>query len=196
MTETCRRSSDSATRLAPRHSSPNRLAGFTPGTALPHTLVMDQTPSLRRALIGLAALIAIIAGGYLWLQSASDDAGPGKAPGSQIAVVFIRSGGFTGKSNTLILRDDATGSLSGDAFKKPQVPVRIGEGRLRDLLAELDSIWPDTSGPVNSPEGCADCYQYDVTFKGVRVTIHGVVPDRFTKPIETLENIMDRKSRN
>ena len=165
------------------------------GATLVDTARMDQTPSLRRALVGLALVIAAIAGGYLLLKSASDragDDGTGGGGGPNEVVRFVRSGGFVGETHRLVLHESGRGTLHGQNIDKPGVSIDIGKRRLDGLVEQLDEVWPEERDTINDPNACADCYQYDITYDGVRVTLFGIVPDRFKKPIQELSGIVER----
>lgn len=158
---------------------------------------MDQTPSLRRALVGLALVIVAIVGGYLLLKTASDDAGKdgiGTADTGppQVYVRFVRSRGWTGSTNTLVLRGDGTGTLRGNDVEKESA-INIGEARRVEIFRQLDDAWPKMAKTFNS--NCSDCYQYDVAYKGVLLTFYGESPERFAKPISQLSRIMDRNTK-
>ena len=152
----------------------------------------DQTPSVRRALVGLGLLIVAIVGGYLWLRSLSENADPESDNGDGVVVRFVRSGGFAGTVDRLVLRSDGSGVVAGDFKGSPERVVLSGSS-LDVLLRQLDAVWPASGGPIGEPDGCSDCYQYEVTYAGVSVTIHGIVPDRFEDPISTLSRLVDRR---
>lgn len=161
---------------------------------------MDQTPSLRRALIGLALVIAAIVGGYLVLKTASDDAvndAPDTADTSSppATVRFVRSGGFTGSVNTLELMRDGTGTLRGDDVEKKRIIVNIGRPRGVEIFRQLDEVWPPTNRFIDESAGCADCPQYEITFNGIRVAIYGIVQSKFDPVINQLSRIMDRNTK-
>ena len=157
---------------------------------------MDQTPSLRRALLGLALVIAAIVGGYLVLNTASDDASKsgaspdGDGSESQETVRFLRSGGWTGAHTTLVVAGDGTGTLRGSEIEKENIAIDIGEARGSELFRQLDDAWPQKT--ISFPSNCMDCYQYDVAYKGVLLTFHDGAPGLFKKPIQQLSRIMDR----
>ena len=148
---------------------------------------------MRRALIGLGLLIVAIVGGYLWLRSLSENAGPGESQdGGGVVVRFVRSGGFAGTVDRLVLRSDGSGAVTGD-FDGSPAPVELRRSSLDRLLRQLDAAWPASGRPINSPSNaCADCYLYEVTYAGISVIIHGFVPERFEDPISTLSGIVDR----
>ncbi|HYN36129.1 MAG TPA: hypothetical protein VEV82_04050 [Actinomycetota bacterium] len=159
---------------------------------------MDQTPSLRRALIGLALVITAIVGGYLLLKSASDDAvndAPDTADTSSApaTVRFVRSGGWTGSVNTLELMRDGTGTLRGNDVEKKRIIINIGRARGVELFRQLDDAWPKKVKTFD--QNCADCYLYDVAYKGVLLTFYGEARGRFSEPISQLSRIMDRNTK-
>lgn len=151
----------------------------------------DQTPSVRRALVGLGLLIVAIVGGYLWLRSLSENAAPESDNGDGVVVRFVRSGGFAGTVDRLVLRSDGSGVVAGDFQGSPE-RVELRRSSLARLLRQLDAVWPASGGEIGASNGCADCYLYEVTYAGTSVTIHGLVPDRFEDPISTLSGLVDR----
>ena len=179
-------------------SAPRRLRSSREANRLHRSIVevvdphaADQTPSVRRALIGLALFVVAIVGGYLWLRSLAENAGPAESEdGGGVLVRFVRTGGFAGTDDRLVLRTDGSGVVTGEFEGSPQ-RVQLSGSSLERLLRQLDAVWPASGGPIGAPDGCEDCYQYEVTYAGVSVTIHGIVPERFEGPISTLSRLVD-----
>lgn len=126
------------------------------------------------ALFGLAVAIAAVAGTFYLLDA---DEEPGDAgPDPRVLVDFTRSGGFTGITQQLIVYADGRATLMAaeGATDTETTETDLEQGtfeRLRRLLPEavetLDEE-PDMNGT------CADCFQYDLIYEGVRYTFFDV----------------------
>jgi hypothetical protein len=145
---------------------------------------VDKTPSLTKALVGLTLLIAAIVGGYLALKSASDTERANDAGGTSGVIRYTRSGGFTGEATTLVLQSDGTGHVTKE--KGPKKSVALSEKEMRALEEALDDAGLPRIGMANNPGGCADCYQYDITYEGARVVVFPPVPDDFRPALRAL----------
>jgi hypothetical protein len=153
---------------------------------------MDKTPSLTRALVGLTLLIAAIAGGYLALKSASDNENEQSRAGGG-DVLFVRSGGVAGERVRLSLQEDGTvrwaRAGSDGATNAREDVVR----NVDPIFNALDAAgWPDQEEIYPPTPGCADCYQYDITFRGTHVRVFDPAPQQYAQVTRLLGRLADR----
>ena len=153
---------------------------------------MDQTPSLRKALLGLAFLVTLIIGGYLLLNRAKEDALVLQPNQEGPLIRMEQSGGFAGTHITLVLREDGTGSLKAPDVKKKN--LNLDDDQMQEIVAALDDVWPSTDRVPLNDSNCLDCFQYDVTYDGIQVLIYDPVPKKFNVSIGNLRRVVARNS--
>ena len=151
---------------------------------------MDKTPSLTRALIGLTLLIAAIVGGYLALRAGSDSERRKEARERGTAIRFVRSGGWGGTA-TLVIDDEGSGRITEEnGAGKTANPVDLkARDETRIVTAFSETSWPEKS-KFYSTGGCADCYLYNITYGGVRVSFSLRTPKRFTKVVRVVNSVL------
>jgi hypothetical protein len=83
-------------------------------------------------------------------------------------LVFTRSGGFAGMTETLTVRADGRAELEGDA--SPPGRIEVPPELLTRLEEELQSL--DWERAATEPQNvdCADCFTYDIRAGGQRIT--------------------------
>ena len=83
-------------------------------------------------------------------------------------LVFTRSGGFAGMTETLIVRADGLAELEGDA--SPPGTIEVPRELLTRLEEELQSL--DWKRAATEPQNvdCADCFTYEIRAGGQRIT--------------------------
>lgn len=113
-------------------------------------------------------MVALIVGGFVALYTAGESS---RLDENGVLLRYTRSGGLTGETATLVVRDDgratATFELGGQEKKRS---MELTEAELADLEDVFDEVsWPEVSQSFPSPEGAADLFQYDVNYRGVAV---------------------------
>ena len=153
---------------------------------------MDKTPSLTRALVGLTLLIAAIAGGYLALKWGSDKENEDGSGGTGDEIRFVRSGGFTGQTTTVVLQEDGRVRLETPEPGREAAGAEVAPRRIDRIFAAIEeSDWPDRE-ELYPPTGCADCYQYDITYRGTHVRLFEPVPAQYERVTRMLSRLVDR----
>ena len=113
-------------------------------------------------------MIALIVGGFVALHNAGESS---RLEANGVLLRYTRSGGFTGETATLVVRDDGRATATfdlGAQDKKRSFELTDAE------LADLDDVfkdvsWPEVSQSFPFPEGAADIFEYDVNYRGVAV---------------------------
>jgi hypothetical protein len=165
--------------------------------ALIDRTTMDKTPSLTRALIGLTLLIAAIVGGYLALKAASDSERQKEVEEDTSSIRFVRSGGIAGRTAVLVLDESGSGRVTEDAgtgTKTKRVDLTARD-RTRLATAFEAAGWPDDE-ELYPPGGCADCYQYDITYSGVHVRLFDPIPVQYRRVVRVVGSVLDRELKN
>jgi len=87
-------------------------------------------------------------------------------------LIFTRSGGFAGTTETLIVRADGRAELEGDA--SPPGRIEVPPELLTRLEEELESL--DWERAATEPPNvvCNDCFAYDIRAGGQRIKTTGL----------------------
>ena len=113
-------------------------------------------------------MVALIVGGFVALYSAGESS---RLEANGVLLRYTRSGGFTGETATLVVREDgrATATFNlGDEDKKRS--FELTDAELADLDEAFEDVsWPEVSQSLPFPEGAADFFEYDVNYRGVAV---------------------------
>ena len=122
------------------------------------------------ALFGLAIAIAVVAGTFYLLDEDEGSENAGSDP--RVLVDLTRSGGFTGITQQLIVFGDGrailtTGEGTPDAETTEADLTPDTFERLQRVLPEVVSTLDEEPEPKLT---CADCFQYDLIYDGVRYT--------------------------
>jgi hypothetical protein len=102
---------------------------------------------------------------------ADTEEGADPAPNDEL-LIFTRSGGFAGTTETLTVRADGRAELEGDAA--PSGRIEVPPGLLTRLEEELENL--DWERAAHEPPNvvCSDCYSYDIRAGGQRITTTGL----------------------
>ncbi|MDQ5814814.1 MAG: hypothetical protein M3516_00765 [Actinomycetota bacterium] len=148
---------------------------------------------MSRKIVGLAVFVVAIAAaaaGAFFLIDAGDD--PRNAPqDSFVFVDFTRSGGFTGITQHLLVRTDGEAVLTtGEGAADAQT---IEFDLAPETLDRLERVLPEAVRGLDeeprSGVGCADCFQYDLIYEGVRYTFFDLpTGPRTTEMLKTLDH--------
>jgi hypothetical protein len=125
------------------------------------------------------------------LAMASPACGPPErpVPAADFAIVYERSGGFAPMPRKLVIRPVLLGTVTEvTATRRFRVRPNTAEGLRRALaragFAAIDSPSPDT--------GCADCFLYEIRYRGHEVRFDQVsVPRRLQPVLDRLEAIAE-----
>jgi hypothetical protein len=113
----------------------------------------------------------------------------GPAAARSTVVKFERSGGFAGFDDHLTVFSDrryVARSRDGAARR-----LRLSVKGMRALRHDLDAAHLDRPLPAPGPSGCADCFEYTITYHGHRVSLsEDKVPDRMRAAIARLSRIV------
>jgi len=87
-------------------------------------------------------------------------------------LIFTRSGGFAGTTETLTIRTDGRAELEGDA--SPPGRIEVPPELLTRLEEELESL--DWERAATEPQNvvCNDCFAYDIRAGGQRIKTTGL----------------------
>jgi hypothetical protein len=87
-------------------------------------------------------------------------------------LIFTRSGGFAGTTETLTIRADGRAELEGDA--SPPGRIEVPPELLTRLEEELESL--DWERAATEPKNvvCNDCFAYDIRAGGQRIKTTGL----------------------
>jgi len=117
-------------------------------------------------------------------------AAPPSPAGSRI--VYKRSGGFTGGTESLVIRPghNAVAIRTGTEVSYEKVSFPLSDERIRALKAGLHRAhFGSIEG--QSSNTCADCYRYEICYRGHRVTL--VAPEvrpRLAEVIDEFDTII------
>ena len=116
---------------------------------------------------------------------------PLPAPGS-FAIFYERSGGFAPSTSTLIVRPGrhAVAATGGSRAGANRVEFRIGKRRVLALERGLRQAgFASIEDP--GPSGCADCFEYEIRYRGHSLAIdESEMPSRLEPLIGELESIV------
>jgi hypothetical protein len=98
-----------------------------------------------------------------------EDADPGS---NDELLIFTRSGGFAGTTETLTVLADGRAEIEGDA--SPPGRIEVPPELLTRLEEELESL--DWESAATEPQNvvCADCFAYDIRAGGQRIKTTGL----------------------
>jgi hypothetical protein len=120
----------------------------------------------------LAIAIAAVAGTLYLLDADEGPGGAGSDP--RVLVDFTRSGGFAGITQQLIVFADGRATLT--AAEGANDTDTTDTDLDRDTFERLRRLLPDAVETLDEePETnatCADCFQYDLIYEGVRYTFY------------------------
>ncbi len=113
-------------------------------------------------------MVALIVGGFVALYKAGVSS---RLEANGALLRYTRSGGFTGETATLVVRDNGRATATfqlGEQDKERSFELTSAQ------LADLDDVfeqvsWPEVSQSFPLPEGAADFFEYDVNYRGVAV---------------------------
>ncbi len=122
---------------------------------------------------------------------ATAPAAPRPSPGD-FAIFYERSGGFAPSTSTLIVRPGrhAVAATSGSRAGERRVEFRIGR---RQVLALQRGLRQAGFASIEDPgeSGCADCFEYEIRYRGHRLSIdESEMPSRLEPVIGELEAIV------
>lgn len=139
------------------------------------------------AYFAAAAAVGVLAGTTATSDSPDETSSKPPASAAGVVVRFVQTGGIAGIDVRLVVREDrrATVTARGAATRRHQLRAATLTGLRRTLdAAELDR----PSEPTRS--GCADCFEYTITYRGQRVSFDQVsVPPRMRVALRELRRI-------
>jgi hypothetical protein len=131
----------------------------------------------------LALLSFVLVAALLGCAEEADDlpTGENPSPGADTEedadskgdlLIFTRSGGFVGTTETLTVRADGRAELEGDA--SPPGRIEVPPELLTRLEEELESLDWERAATEPANVVCDDCFAYDIRAGGQRITTTGL----------------------
>lgn len=113
-------------------------------------------------------MVALIVGGFVALYNAGKSS---RLEAGGVLLRYTRSGGFTGETATLVVRDDGRATATFDLGRQDKRrSFELTDNQLADLDEVFEEVsWPEVSQSFPFPEGAADIFEYDVNYGGVAV---------------------------
>lgn len=140
----------------------------------------------------IATLIACLAGFGCGAVPAAEQA-PG--PVSEFAISYSRGGGYAPSVEGLVVAPGRRAVATVDDFQNAErkVRFRLGVGRVRALQANLRRAhFSSIKSNLNS--GCADCYLYEIRYRGHRVSLdESVLPEELEPVIGELGAVISAR---
>ncbi len=143
-------------------------------------------PSLRRSLLGLTFMILVVVAGFAALMLGGRSA---VQEDEDVFVRYRRSGGFTGETAALVVRDGGAARATFERGGEERERSFELSGADMEALEEVfvDAPWPEVSQILPPPEAAADIFQYDLEFEGVSVRSYDPLPPRVRPVVLYLE---------
>jgi hypothetical protein len=148
---------------------------------------------MKRLALGIVAALALSVAGCG--SDDGDDTTPQPPEGGGPLVVYTKTGGVAGVREHLEIAADGTATLAV-GYQQPEVrrfELDAAElDRLRELLADADFPGVDPGPGI----GCADCFQYEVTYAGTTTAFAEIagIPDSVGRAVTELGEIVEAQS--
>jgi len=113
-------------------------------------------------------------------------------PAGSFAIFYERSGGFAPSTSTLIVRPGrhAVAATGDSRAGQNRVEFRIAKRRVLALERGLRQAGFDSIGDPG-PSGCADCFEYEIRYRGHSLSIdESEMPSRLEPVIGELESVV------
>lgn len=147
-----------------------------------------RRPSLLLAAVLSTTAVAAAAAGAA-TGAGDGDGTDARAAQAQTVVRFSLSGGFVGRDVRLSLRSDRRAIVTDRRAGTKRHTIK--SATLKALRRTLDAAHVEQR-LSSGPSGCADCFNYAITYKGHRAAFDdSTIPSRMRKAVAELRRITD-----